>query len=395
MKIVIRFRIRTKKGVDRNAPHYIYCRLTVNGVQARSDMATGVKCLPDEWDNKAQRIKGHSETARQQNIKLSQIRDDLDTIYNELRKYDKPISAEVIKQAYVKKSDLTPRTLLVYYQKYLDEYLKDRIQPQTMRTWVSRRNILQEFIQQSLKRKDVDLVEVTGNLLKEYQRFHAQLKGNSLNHASRAVAAIKCVMDFAVVEEVLDHNATRSYKPPRDRTKAIKFLTQDELTKLASCPYYDDRLQKVVDCFLLQAYTGMAYNELVNFNAKKHLTTDTQGLTWIMIYRGKTNELSTIPVLKSTREILEKYRYQLPVVSNQKMNDFIKEAATVAGLSNISEISTHVARKTAGMYLLNAGLRMESVSKILGHKSIKITERYYATLNTKSLADDLRRNGLL
>lgn len=167
------------------------------------------------------------------------------------------------------------------------------------------------------------------------------------------------------------------------------------MKRLLECPFYDERLQKVVDCFAFQTFTGLGYNELLHFSAKTHLTTDKKGITWIMIHREKTKELSTIPFLSSARAILEKYENILPVVSNQKMNDFIKEAARIAGLDRVEEISTHVARKTAGMYFLNRGLRLETVSKILGHKSTKITERYYAELLTSSITDDLRKNGLL
>ena len=56
-------------------------------------MVTGVSCLPVDWDNKIQKIRGYSETVRQQNAKLDQIRSDIDTIYNELREYDKLISS--------------------------------------------------------------------------------------------------------------------------------------------------------------------------------------------------------------------------------------------------------------------------------------------------------------
>lgn len=394
MSIVIRFRVRTSAKKSKTELHYIYCRLTVNRVQARSDMATGVSCLPEEWDNKAQRVRGYSDSVRQQNAKLDQIRNDLDTIYNEMRKYDKPITAEVIKQAYTSKQDPTPRTLLVYYQKFIDEVKSEEVKENTLEAWESRLKTLETYITNSLKRKDVDLAEVNGEWLKEYQKYHRK-QGNCYNHSARAVGSIKAVLDFGVVKNVLPFNPTLSFRAKRDKSKPIKFLTNEQVRKLADCPYYDNRLQRVVDCFLVQVYTGMAYNELVAFRQKEHIKTDAKGMAWIMIYRGKTNELSTIPLLKTARELMEKYNYQLPVVSNQKMNDYIKEAAIVAGVEKAEEISTHVARKTAGMYLLNAGLRIESVSKILGHKSVKVTERYYATLLTDSLAEDLRRNGLI
>ncbi|WP_028525588.1 site-specific integrase [Runella limosa] len=396
MKIVIRFKVRSKKNALANTPHYIYCRLTVNGIQARSDMATGVHCKRDEWDNNFQQIKGDTEGVRLQNQKLQQMRDDLDEIFNEYRKYDKAITAEIIKQAYLNKNDVTPRTILVWYNKYIDEDLRQRIQDDTIDSWLSRRNVLSQYITEVLKRKDVDIQEVTAAWLRSYQKYHIS-KGNGADHAARSIGSIKKVLDYAVIEGALSYNSTVSYKPPRSKRSPIKYLSATEVQQLATCPYYSDRLQRIVDCFLLQTYTGMAYKELYTFDAKKHLTTDELGIGWIMIHRGKTQELSTIPILRQTRDLLEKYNYKLPVITNQRMNEYIKEAATIAGFppEKVEDFTTHLARKTAGMFLLNSGLRIETVSKILGHKSIKVTERHYAKILTSSIVKDLKNNGLL
>lgn len=394
MKIVIRFRVRTKKGASKSTPHYIYCRLRINGVVTRSDMATGVSCLPSEWDNKAQKIKGYSDKIKEQNVKLEKFRNDLDAIYNELRRYDRPVSAEIVKQIYLKKTDPTPSTLCVYYGLYVDKYQAGRVDDSTLRTWKSRQRVLKEYIETVLKRKDVDLGEITPKWLQQYQQYMVKTRKNCLNHAARAVESIKTVLDYAVVEEALPYNPTASLEMPRDQPKRIKYLNTAEMERLANCELYCTRLQKVVDCFLIQCYTGMAYNELFFFDAKKHLQ-QKDGITWIIIYRGKTDELCRIPLLAPARVLMEKYDYDLPVITNQKMNDFIKEAAKIAGLKNWEEITTHVGRKTAGTYLLNKGVRMEVVSKILGHKSVKTTEMYYAELFTQTISDDLRKNGLI
>ncbi|WP_428660863.1 phage integrase SAM-like domain-containing protein [Runella sp.] len=251
MKIVIRFRIRSKKNAPKDSLHYIYVRLRVNGVAARADMATGVCCLHTDWGNKAQRIRGHSETARQQNAKLTQIRNDIDTIYNDLRKYDRPISAEIIKQAYTTKQDPTPRTLLCYYEKYINEVKAEEVQEDTLKVWKSRYNTLKKYISQKLKRRDVNLIEVNGQWLKGYVQYHADL-GNSKNHSAKAVESIKAVLEWTVVESVLAFNSTISFKSKRDKKrKPIKFLTKEQVHQPASCTFYDDRLQKVVDRYSL------------------------------------------------------------------------------------------------------------------------------------------------
>lgn len=393
MSIVIRFRVRTQQGRAKSTPHYIYCRLRVNGVQIRSDMATHVCCLPSEWDRKAQKIKGYSDHVKEQNTKIQKFRNDLDSIYNDLRRFDKPVTAEIVKQMYLNKVDPTPRTLLVYYAQYVENHQTGRIKGSTLKTWTARQAVLKEYIEKGLKRKDVDLAEVSPKWLINYQQYLVKTRKNCLNHAARGVEAIKAVLNYAVVDEALPYNPTLSLEMPRDERKKIKYLNSKETERLTNCELYCERLQKVVDCFLVQCYTGMAYNEMFYFNAKTHLE-DRDGITYIIIYRGKSTELCRIPLLPQARTLFEKYNYELPVITNQKMNDYIKEAAKVAGLSKWEELTTHVGRKTAGTYLLNRGVRIETVSKILGHKSVKTTEKFYAELLTETISDDLKKNGL-
>lgn len=394
MKLVIRFKLRYKKGRPQTVPYFVEIRLRVNGIAAKSAIATGISCLPTEWNAKQQRIVGRGPEIQEKNQRLANIEADLLMNFNLLRSQNKPVSAEILKAIYMGKARTVPATVLGFYRFFVDRHMANVVKD-TARHWESKINVLTKYVQKFLKRKDIDLAEITPTWGIDFYEYCIKHNHTGKTTAARAVSALRQVLNQAIVEGVLLVNPLAVLRLKRDRTKPIKFLSQTQLEKLAKCPYYDDRLQKVVDCFCFQAYTGMAYNELLHFDHKKHLKTDTKGVTWIMIHRGKTTELSTIPLLASARALMEKYGYKLPVVTNQKMNDYIKEAATIAGLDNVGEISTHVARKTAGMYLLNAGLRMESVSKILGHKSVKVTERYYATLQTDGLSDDLRKNGLI
>ncbi len=393
MSFRIRFKIRSKKNATKTDPHYIYVRLRVDGVPA-PDFAAGVSCLPSEWDAKSQHIKGYSELVRQQNLKLDQIRTELDTLYNELRKTDKTITAQVIKQMYTRKESIISACLLAYFDRYIEKELSGLVEESTLGTWQSKRNTLEGYIK-TLHRKDVDLVEVTPKWLKGYHEYHLKTLGNCLNHAARAIQAVKKIIDYAVIEEALPFNATRSLKVARGKKKPIKYLTVDQIDRLAECPYYPERLQRVVDAFLFQCYTGMAYNEIRAFNHEKHVETDKDGITWIKIYRGKTNELCLIPLLHQARTLLLKYEYRMQIITNQKMNDFIKEAAQIANLRNWDKITTHVGRSTAGTFLLNKGVDIKIVSKILGHKSVIITESHYAELLTDTISRDLRKNGLI
>lgn len=391
MKFIVRFRLRYKKQSKTTDFYYIYVRLRVDGIAA-PDFTTGVKCTYQEWDSKAQKIKGYSEVVRQKNIKLAQINAELENIYNELRKTDKPITAQIIKKLYTKKTPFFASTLLTYYDLYINEELRGQLKTPTVTAWVSRRNTLAEYIK-TQNRKDLDLEEVTPKWVKDYYNYHINTLKNKRNHSARAVQCIKKVLDYAVIEGALPYNPTLSLKVKRDKKKPIKYLTIQDLEILSGCPYYPERLQRVVDAFLIQCYTGMAYGELRNFT-KNHLHQE-EGVTYIKVYRNKSEELCLIPILSQTRALLEKYDYCPQIITNQKMNDFIKEAAQMAGLKNWEIITTHVGRSTAGTFLLNKGVEIKVVSKILGHKSVLVTEMHYAELLTDTITKSMIQNNLL
>ncbi len=134
------------------------------------------------------------------------------------------------------------------------------------------------------------------------------------------------------------------------------------------------RLQQVADLFLLQCFTGMAYVDLMNFDKTKHLQKD-----FICINRQKSDTESLIPILPHAKILLEKYNYKMPRITNQKYNAYIKEVAEITGIEK--QLTTHVGRKTCGSILLNEGISIEVVSRILGHRDTKITQHIYARVN--------------
>ena len=109
---------------------------------------------------------------------------------------------------------------------------------------------------------------------------------------------------------------------------------------------------------------------------KEDFIVDEEGNEWIVKNRHKTKVVSTIPLLPIAKEILVKYRYNLPHISNCKYNCYLKEVAKECGISKV--LHTHLARHTYATSLLNAGLDMVLVSKCLGHANSKITESTYA-----------------
>lgn len=162
-----------------------------------------------------------------------------------------------------------------------------------------------------------------------------------------------------------------------EASKALeKCLTPAELTQLRTAEMPNDRLERIRDLFVFHCFTCFSYRDLRAFNPKKIKEVD--GKKIYQANRQKTSVTYSIPMLPPALEILEKYKNKLPVISNIKYNAYLKEVAAAAGIAK--PLTTHWARHTGATLLLNAGVDLKIVSKILGHSSTRMTEQVYAKL---------------
>jgi len=157
-----------------------------------------------------------------------------------------------------------------------------------------------------------------------------------------------------------------------------------------------ERLNQVKDIFMFSCFTGLAYSDVKKIN-RKNIITGIDGKKWLFIMRTKTGNFSSIPLLPTALEILGKYEEHsvcksqnklLPVLSNQKTNSYLKEIADICGIQK--QLTFHTARHTfATTVTLNNDVPIESVSKMLGHKTIHTTQ-HYARLSDKKLSRDIQ-----
>jgi integrase len=144
----------------------------------------------------------------------------------------------------------------------------------------------------------------------------------------------------------------------------------------------DKRMSEIRDCFIFQCYTGLAYSDMAS------LTIDDIKEDVITKSRAKTDVQFVIPVLPVAKQILERYNYQLPVISNQKYNQWLK---LLGELINKPTLTSHIARHSFATLLLNSGVDMKTISRTLGHSSMKVTEKIYATMNSQTVVSNIRK----
>ena len=169
-------------------------------------------------------------------------------------------------------------------------------------------------------------------------------------------------------------------------------LTQEEIDLIYNKEFCTGRLEQIRDIFVFACYSGLSYIDVANLT-EDNIQEAFDGNLWIMTKRQKTNVNSNIRLLDIPKAILEKYRGTLkngkclPVVSNQKVNEYLKEIATVCGIGK--ELTFHVARHSfATSITLANGVPIESVSKMLGHTSIRTTQ-IYAKITDRKISKDM------
>jgi len=176
----------------------------------------------------------------------------------------------------------------------------------------------------------------------------------------------------------------------------VCFLSKEELEAVSTKVFSTKRLGQIRDVFVFSCYTGLAYADVKKLD-KSQIAIGIDGDKWIYTNRQKTDTRSNIPILPVAQAILDKYKDDitcintnklLPVLSNQKMNEYLKEIATLCEIDK--DFTYHTARHTfATTVTLNNGVPIESVSKMLGHKDLKTTQHYAKVLDSK-VSDDMK-----
>lgn len=166
-----------------------------------------------------------------------------------------------------------------------------------------------------------------------------------------------------------------------------KCLTPEEFIKIKNVVLPTEKLYKVRDVFVFQTYTCLSYADLKEFDPGA--IQEVKGMKVYIGCRHKTNRTFTIPLLSPALDIIYKYEGRLPIISNEKYNEYLKIVAQAAGIDK--PLSTHWARHTGATMLLNEGIDMRIVSKICGHASTKITEQVYAKLLDETVVDAISK----
>lgn len=372
----------------------IYVRVTING--KREQFKSGVFINPNNWNSDKQRLKGRGEYSNSINHILDKIETDLFSIYSKLSEAFENVTARDVRNNYLDDDNLSKGLLEVFaiHNDRMYSLIGKEYSDQTYFIYERTRKTLFDFVKFKLGHHDIKLDRLKRSFIEDYIYYLKTVKDYHTNTIYKNVQRVSRVVNFAEQQDWITKNPFKSIGLKKEK-KEITYLSKDELKKIESKVLTIERIAIIRDLFIFQCYTGLAYQELKNLtygNIQKGVDNE----WWIVAVRQKTNRTFKVPLLPVPLDILDKYkqpnldmkRKLLPVSSNQKFNAYLKEVGDLCGIQQ--SLTTHLARRTFActVTLLN-GVPLSTVSSLLGHSSIAITQESYAKVVDDKLSSDM------
>ena len=372
----------------------IYLRITIDG--QRLEISTKRYVDPLKWSSEAGKMKGNTEEARNLNSYLDITRGSVYDYQKDLMQNCKLVSIENMRNKLLG-IDEKARMLIPIFQEHnrkMEALLGDEFALNTLIRYKTSLKHTIEFLQWKYKVSDIDIRKIDHAFISEFDFFLRSVHKCNNNSTVKYLKNFGKIIRICIANEWILQNPIANYKP---KVKEVEraFLNQEEIDAISTKDFKIERLGLVRDIFLFSCYTGLAYIDVKQLT-DNNIVLGIDGERWISTHRQKTDSPSSIPLLPIAEGILLKYKENpqclnkgslLPILSNQKMNSYLKEIADVCGITK--ELTFHIARHTfATTITLTNGVSIESVSKMLGHRSIKTTQ-HFAKIVDKKVSEDM------
>lgn len=418
--IIFTLESRKKDGVliTENVP----IRMRVNFASKRIEFTTGYRIDAIKWDADKQRVKNScsnklKQSASEINASLLEYYTEIQAIFKKFEVEEAMPTPEQIKEAFNalhKPASEEPKTkekvLPCDFFQVFDDFVEDCGRQNdwtdsTYEKFAAVKNHLTNF------REGLTFEFFDERGLNDYISYLRDVKEMRNTTIGKQLSFLKWFLRWAFKKGVHQNNAYDSYKPKIKSTqKKIIFLTWDELNRLREfkIPSNKQALERVRDVFLFQCFTGLRYSDVFNLHRS-----DIKG-DHIEVTTVKTSDSLIIELNNHSKAILDKYKdvpfendKVLPVITNQKMNDYLKELAELAGINEpvrqtyyrgnerIDEVTpkyallgTHAGRRTFICNALALGIPPQVVMKWTGHSDYKAMKPYI------DIADDIKANAM-
>ncbi|RAW01080.1 site-specific integrase [Pseudochryseolinea flava] len=380
-----------KRMFERGA--IIYIRITING--KRTEISIKRKIERERWDSNAGRVKGTKEDAREINSLIDTWIFKIHKAYKDLIQKDHIVNGEMIKNILLGINE-NKKSLLQAFVTH-NEIIRSRIgidfSKSTFTRYETTKDHVSNFLKYFYKVEDVLFDKLSYSFITDFEHYLKVVRKCNHNSTLKYIRNFRKIINDAVRRDWLHTDPFKAYKVKLKDTKRT-FLTKEELQAIEQKVLGNERLTQVRDVFVFCCYTGLAHVDVTKLSPKQ-IVLSNDGQCWINIDRTKTGNPSNIPLLPKALQLIEKYKANpmavsrnksFPVITNQRMNGYLKEVATLCGIDK--KLTFHVARHTfATTVTLSNGISLETVSSMLGHKNFKTTQIYAKVVQEKISAE--------
>lgn len=363
-----------------------------------------IKILPKYWNSKTQRIRKTNNYPNKDlvNNYLNEITTEIEQIYISLLTSRKEITNDILLKELAKR--LSPNASKGSFFEFCDQLIsksRNRINPSsnrplspaTIETYKGSKRVLMEYakhIKNEFSFDDIDL-----DFYYDFVDFMQYEKQLSINTMGKHIKNLKAFLNEATEKGINNNLAYRSkrFTVLKEASESI-YLTSKELDLLKDFDYsFDPKIEKVVDLFLIGAYTGLRVSDFKAIR-RDYILRRPKGLV-LKVDTQKTGETVYIPATPALVDILEKYEYNPPSFCDSYINKLIKVAGRLAGIKETVTISknkggrkisqkyfkyelikTHTARRSFCTNAYLAGVDTLDIMAISGHKTESSFQKY-------------------
>ena len=369
-----------KTQVKKTGKNLIMARISVNGLKP-VQVSLKLSVTPKLWDQRTHRAIGRSSEAVELNAMLDGVQARFINIHNDLVKRGEDISPEILKNLFLGKN-ATP-TLLEYFKERLTEKEKlveaGRLKKVTKDKFDRTIRYIMAFMHSDLQIRDIRFNQITLDFIEKFNVYLLSTQGLTYNSAAKHLEHLQWTVNKAFQNGMMPRNPFNDFRIKKTETKK-EYLNKYELGKILSKKFASERIEKLRDVFIFCCFTGLSYSDAQKATVD-NLSRENDGRLWLITYRNKTEVKSTVLLLDIAIKILDKYAEHrkktgrlLPVISNQKCNEYLKEIADVCGIKK--HLKFHCSRHTWTMIAAELEIPKETIAATLGHGGNEVTDIY-------------------
>lgn len=321
-----------------------------------------------------QTFKKQISSKRNNDIKeyLEEIRNNLNKAQTELLRNNLPITADNIKD-FIRNGGIKLFTIEEMFNDYINNVVIPKVKAKQITILTQKKyQLLASYFMECIN-PNTQVDHINNAHIRQFHNYLITTKLQKTSTIGGVLQKLKGIFTLYFENGVIIKNPMSEYKIDKGKPK-LEYLTDEEVEKIENCNHPSSSINKTKDLFIFQLNSGLSYGDLMEVTKEDiQIHNNTY---FIKKKRIKTGIEFTAVLLPKAIDIMEKYNYNLPKLTNQRYNIYLKDIQQMAGVG--TTLTTHLARKTYATRLLNKGVAINVVSKCLGHSNTNITQKHYA-----------------